>query len=279
MSIFKLKDIKQAAVYITPNFPSLTTKRYKITFIKLFWYLFSYSLAVVLILLTVLTLTPLKNALFIFNGDMLNTQKAQIQELEKRVTFLTTQLESMVSTNQRLKYAIMLGKSDTLDSTSAIYDSLRYFHNRKLKIGGDIYEAFINLLRRFFPDTVNDSNIFFLNPATGVITQFFDPAKGHFGIDYGLKSGTPVYASLGGLVIFSDYLINDGYVVMIQHDSNFITVYKHCSVLLKKAREYVNQGDLIALSGNSGINTTGPHLHFEIWSNGKPIDPLSVLTK
>ena len=65
---------------------------------------------------------------------------------------------------------------------------------------------------------------------------------------------------------------------MIQHDNNYLTIYKHCSSLIKKIRERVTQGELIALSGNTGKNTTGPHLNFEIWQNGKPIDPQKILS-
>ncbi len=279
MGIFKLSELKKATIYITPNFPSLTTRRYKIDLLRLFLYMFFYTLAVAIIVMLVFVFTPVKNIIFLFDNGELNAQKTQVVDLEKQVSFLTEQLESISSTNQRLKYAIMLAKSDSLDSTSAVYDSLRTFRNQKLKIGGDIYSAFINLFSKSGQEKDNSKREMFFAPSSGVILQGFDPSRGHFGIDYGLKTGSPVYASQGGLVIFADYLIDSGYVMMIQHDSNCISVYKHCSVLMKKAREYVNQGELIALSGNSGSNTTGPHLHFEIWQDGRPIDPLKVLIK
>ena len=97
------------------------------------------------------------------------------------------------------------------------------------------------------------------------------------GIDIVTQDGTPVYASAGGLVVFSDYTTKFGYVVIISHSYNYITIYKHCSSVLKKERDIVEQGELIALSGNSGTNSSGPHLHFEIWRDGLAIDPESVL--
>ena len=99
------------------------------------------------------------------------------------------------------------------------------------------------------------------------------------GIDFGVASGSPVYASAGGLIIFAEYTVESGYQIILQHDDNYLTIYKHCSSLIKRIRERVTQGELIALSGNSGKNTTGPHLHFEIWQNGKPIDPQKFLSK
>jgi murein DD-endopeptidase MepM/ murein hydrolase activator NlpD len=97
------------------------------------------------------------------------------------------------------------------------------------------------------------------------------------GLDYVVKAGTPVYATAGGFVIFSGYTIDDGYTIIISHNEEFISIYKHCSSLIKKQRERVEQGELIAISGNSGKLTTGPHLHFEIWENGKPVDPEKII--
>ncbi|HEY6907521.1 MAG TPA: M23 family metallopeptidase, partial [Ignavibacteriaceae bacterium] len=99
----------------------------------------------------------------------------------------------------------------------------------------------------------------------------------HMGIDFVIKTGTPVYATANGFVIFADYTTNDGYMIIIDHNNGYISVYKHCSVLLKRSRETVLQGETIALSGNTGEISTGPHLHFEIWKEGEPVDPKSVL--
>ena len=97
------------------------------------------------------------------------------------------------------------------------------------------------------------------------------------GLDFSVKSGAPVYASESGMVIFADFTAGDGYKIIIQHDGGYISVYKHCSVLMKKERDIVSRGELIALSGNSGENTSGAHLHFEIWKDGKPLNPKEIL--
>jgi murein DD-endopeptidase MepM/ murein hydrolase activator NlpD len=94
-----------------------------------------------------------------------------------------------------------------------------------------------------------------------------------------VKNGTPVFASAGGFVVFSGYTNNFGHIIILSHSDGYLSIYKHCSVILKKEREFVKQGDLIAQSGNSGLATTGPHLHFEIWHNGMPIDPETILIK
>jgi murein DD-endopeptidase MepM/ murein hydrolase activator NlpD len=99
------------------------------------------------------------------------------------------------------------------------------------------------------------------------------------GIDFVVKTGTPVYVSANGFIIFANYTVKDGNMIIVSHPGNYISVYKHCSSLLKKERETVVQGELIALSGNTGEITTGPHLHFEIWKEGKPINPITILIK
>ena len=118
---------------------------------------------------------------------------------------------------------------------------------------------------------------YFSKPADGFISRGFDPERGHMGIDFVIKTGTPVFAAANGYVIFADYTTKDGYMIILNHNNGYISVYKHCSVLLKRARETVLQGEVIALSGNTGEISTGPHLHFEIWKNGEPIDPKKVL--
>jgi len=117
------------------------------------------------------------------------------------------------------------------------------------------------------------SNILFFAPVKGVITSEFSLQQNHFGIDIVAASNEPVVAVADGTVTLSSWTIDTGYVIQIQHDDNLISVYKHNSQLLKKQGARVKAGETIAIIGNSGELTTGPHLHFELWYNGNPIDP------
>ena len=114
-----------------------------------------------------------------------------------------------------------------------------------------------------------------------MVTGFNQPSDARrlaiLGIDIVAKDGTPVFASAGGFVVFSDYTNDYGHIIILSHSDGYLSFYKHCSLILKKEREFVKQGELIAKSGNSGLATTGPHLHFEIWHNGKAVDPESLL--
>jgi lipoprotein NlpD len=109
--------------------------------------------------------------------------------------------------------------------------------------------------------------------ANGVITARFDESIRHYGIDLVAKQSANVSAVLSGVVIFSDWTMKTGYVIQVQHAGEFVSVYKHNSVLLKQQGDAVRVGEAIAVVGNTGEITTGPHLHFELWRGGKPVDP------
>lgn len=114
---------------------------------------------------------------------------------------------------------------------------------------------------------------FFVPPVSGDATAGFDLQKNHFGIDVAAPKNTAVKAAAGGTVISAGYTVETGYSIAIQHPNNVVTMYKHNSVLLKQTGTAVKAGEAIAIIGNSGENTTGPHLHFELWYKGRPVNP------
>ncbi len=114
---------------------------------------------------------------------------------------------------------------------------------------------------------------YFFSPISGIVTTDFNLKQEHFGIDIVSKQNEPVKAVADGTVIFADWTSDSGNVIAIQHRSNLISVYKHNSALMKKVGNIVNSGQVIAIIGNTGELTTGPHLHFEMWYNGHPINP------
>lgn len=115
--------------------------------------------------------------------------------------------------------------------------------------------------------------MFFLPSVSGETSSGFDLSKEHFGIDIVAPKNTAVKAAADGMVISSGYTVETGYSIVIQHPNNVVTMYKHNSVLLKKAGANVKAGEAIAIIGNSGEETSGPHLHFELWYRGRPVDP------
>jgi murein DD-endopeptidase MepM/ murein hydrolase activator NlpD len=113
----------------------------------------------------------------------------------------------------------------------------------------------------------------FFAPVKGAITDRFNVLKGHFAVDIVTTPNAVVSSTLGGTVVMAAWTSETGYVIQVQHRNNVISIYKHNAKLLKKTGEAVKAGEAIAIVGNSGELTTGPHLHFELWYNGYPVDP------
>ena len=116
------------------------------------------------------------------------------------------------------------------------------------------------------------------SPIQGQISSLFDPGQKHFGVDVPAKTNTPVKAISDGRVLFSEWTIDTGFVLIIEHSFNLISVYKHNSLGLSSQGDFVKAGQAIALSGNTGELSTGPHLHFELWNDGNPVDPLEYIS-
>lgn len=131
-------------------------------------------------------------------------------------------------------------------------------------------EAGINTL---VPRDVPLEQLFFMPPVSGDVTSGFDLSKSHFGIDVAAPKNTAVKSAADGVVISAGYTVETGYSIAIQHPNNVVTMYKHNSVLLRQEGSAVKAGEAIAIIGNSGENTTGPHLHFELWYKGRAVDP------
>lgn len=117
------------------------------------------------------------------------------------------------------------------------------------------------------------SNLFFFPPLKGVISSSFDPVKNHYATDIATNEGSVVHSVMEGTVLMASWTIETGYVIEIQHDNNLVSVYKHNRKLLKDVGDHVRTGEDIAIIGNSGeLYTSGPHLHFELWFKGKPLN-------
>ena len=115
--------------------------------------------------------------------------------------------------------------------------------------------------------------LFFYKPVNGMISSHYQADIHHFGVDIAAAPKASVLATLDGTVMYAGYDPNQGNVIQLQHKNGFVSVYKHNELLLKEPGEQVVAGEAIALVGNTGKLSTGPHLHFELWYNGKPVNP------
>lgn len=274
----KLKNIKSISLLIVPDHSGVKAKSHKLSIQKIAAIIIAYSFVVFFLSYLILAFTPLGSLMNVSGSSLSKDDIAQVKTLNERMIFLARELEKMKSTNEKLRYAIFLGDSTAVDSLTrpnSIKRGERSALQTKNKTGGDVFSVFKELF--FNKNILQVKETLFSKPVNGFISRGFEPDKGHFGIDFVVKTGTPVYAASGGYVVFADYTVRDGYIIIINSPGDYVTVYKHCSALMKKSRDIVNEGELIALTGNTGEITTGPHLHFEIWKNGQPINPKTLL--
>jgi murein DD-endopeptidase MepM/ murein hydrolase activator NlpD len=123
----------------------------------------------------------------------------------------------------------------------------------------------------------NKVNTVFFAPLTGNISQDFDATSKHFAVDIIAQTGTPIKAIAEGTVIFSGWSAEAGYVIILKHNKEYISVYKHNGNLLKEQGDFVKSGEVIASVGSTGELSTGPHLHFELWKGGYAINPTNLI--
>ena len=123
------------------------------------------------------------------------------------------------------------------------------------------------------PEKVPTDGVFFYKPVNGTVSAHYEAAIRHYGVDLVAKERESVLATLDGTVVYAGFDSNQGNVIQLQHKNGFISVYKHNALLLKEVGDIVQAGEAIALVGNTGKLSTGPHLHFALWYKGNPVNP------
>ena len=114
-------------------------------------------------------------------------------------------------------------------------------------------------------------------PVKGGLSSVFDVDTKHYGVDIVIPENSPVHSISEGIVVFSEWTSATGFVIIIEHLNGLTSIYKHNSSIVKNQGDRVDTGEIIAFSGNTGSLTTGPHLHFELWHQGEPVDPQSYI--
>ncbi|HZX62629.1 MAG TPA: M23 family metallopeptidase [Bacteroidales bacterium] len=241
------------------------------------------TLTIILIILTsiLIAFTPLRE--YIPGYTNVGLQK-KLYELQIKTDSIENGLEKRNRFIQNMK-DVMNGKDLSTDVPLS-KDTLHKYNNIKLKKSPEdsLLRAEVenqgkyNLYR--FGNSENErqknesiGKVLFFVPLKGVITNEFNPSQNHYGIDIVSKQNEAIKCVLDGTVILSNWTLETGYTIAIQHQQNIVSVYKHNSALLKKEGEFVKAGEPIAIIGQTGELTTGPHLHFELWSDGNPVNP------
>ena len=122
-------------------------------------------------------------------------------------------------------------------------------------------------------NTISLVDQLFFVPINGLVTNHFNADKNHYGVDVVAQADAVIKATADGTVVFADWSYEGGYVIGIQHHSNILSVYKHNATIMCREGDMVKAGDAIAVLGGGGSTSTGPHLHFELWFKGTPLNP------
>jgi len=128
-----------------------------------------------------------------------------------------------------------------------------------------------------FESATTATNFVLFPPAKGIISEPYNVKNKHYAVDLVVAKNTPIRATADGAVIFAEWTADTGYVVILEHSQGLISAYKHNASLTKKQGDLVKAGEVIATSGNTGDLSTGPHLHFELWNDGYPINPTNFI--
>lgn len=268
------KSLENFSVIIFQEGKSTDAKSFRFNGRKLIVYILLYSLFVALFGFYFIYSTPLERIFLPSWLKKTTLEEQQYEELGNKLIYLAKEVERLKTTNINLKKAIQLGDSTLLKNS----EKSKKVNGQKKTIPAEgnllfIVQKFLNK----FLEEMHQGDIYFIRPIKGFVSRDYKPDQGHRGLDFVTKENTPVYASAGGYVVFANFTPQYGFVIIINHTNGYVSKYKHCSVLIKSEGDTVKQGELIALSGNSGTDTSGPHLHFEIWKDGSPIDPRKVL--
>lgn len=208
--------------------------------------------------------------------------------LKKKATELTYQTDSLqqkLFINQQYLASIKKVLTGDVKSSSINKDSIMEVVQREINEAGFNPSKEDSILRekvqqedKYNPlSSKEEANFVLFPPVKGTISDDYNPEKKHFAIDIITIKNSPVKATADGTVIFAEWTVETGYVIIIKHGFNLISVYKHNASLTKKQGDLVKAGEVIAITGNTGELTTGPHLHFELWSDGYPINPSNFI--
>jgi len=221
------------------------------------------------------------NTFFVYGGKNIERDQylallTQVDELQQE---LNNQEKYLANFKKSMAGEIIVDSADLKKPTHKIEPDekkLLYRHPTETQLrqefeGGESDLTSLN-------ETEDIQSLLLFQPLDGVVSRGFKAKEKHYGVDIVAKKNEPIKSIADGTVIFASWTQDSGYVIGIQHKNQLVSYYKHNAILHKEVGDIVKAGDIIAVIGNSGEYTDGPHLHFELWYNGTPIDPANFIS-
>lgn len=251
----------------------------KLTRLNVFVLASSISIFLVIATTIIIAFTPLREYIPGYSSTALKKQATEL-------TFKTDSLQQIMALNDRYYGSIKKVLQGDLSVASFNKDSI--IQAVKLEIDAvdlrPIQED--SILRdkvdkedkyNLFESATSGTNFVLFPPVNGTISESYNLKIKHYAVDIVVPKNTPIKATADGSVIFAEWTAQTGYVIILEHRQGLISVYKHNGSLIKSQGDLVKAGEVIATSGNTGEFTTGPHLHFELWNDGYPINPTNFI--
>lgn len=269
----KLQNRYRLIIYNDTSFQTVWSTH--LTRINVFLILGLGSIFLVAITVLIIALTPVKELIpgypsgnmretIVRNAIMVDSLEAQLVMRDQYFNTIKTLIDGDIPADQQ-SHVDTTFKPIELTAENYNHDSI--FEQRLLE-----EQIGLSMIQEDDKST-SLANIHFFSPMKGMLTQGFDKKTSHYAVDLVGLANSRISAILDGTVIFASWTVETGYVMYIQHANNLVSVYKHNSELLKKVGDIVKAGEAVALMGNTGELSTGPHLHFEMWYNGVALNP------
>ncbi len=246
---------------------------FRLSQLSVFIYICLFALILITLTSTIIILTPIRNYLPGLDIELrkeILQNALKVDSLEKELaeqSFYLENISTILSGNMTID---SIEHGDTISYQKANFDIAR--SERESTYMQRFEEEEKYSLTALNPDS-EQPEFFFYKPLNGIISSSFNTEKSHFGIDLTAKPQENVLATLDGTVVYIGFDPKFGNVISLQHENDFISIYKHNHVLLKKTGDRVITGEAIAIMGNTGELSTGIHLHFELWYKGEPVNP------
>ncbi len=269
----KLRNRYRLIIYNDTTFQSVWT--IKLSRLKVFTFTSLFTAILVALVILLIVYTPLKEyipgypkkeyrQMLINNAILVDSLEAQIVQRDVFFEKIKTIIEGEIPNDP----------VQNLESTIAPGDIKFQEFNHDSLFQDKLMEEQLSLsLKSNGSNNTSLNNVHFFIPVKGLVSDKFNSSAQHFGADIVAEANARISSVLDGTVLFSGWTLETGYVIYIQHNFNLVSVYKHNAELLKSMGDVVKAGEAIAIIGNSGELSTGPHLHFELWHNGIALNP------
>lgn len=251
----------------------------KLTLMNVFVVLTIGTVLIITITTYIIAFTPLREFIPGYASNKLKKDATELALKSDSLTFAMKKNEAYIASIKKvltgdLDYAQL--NKDSILATKVEVPSAQELQpsNADLKLRDEVAEEDKYNL---FEKAQSKVSIVLFPPVKGPITEKFNLKEKHFAVDIALPKNTPIKAILNGTIIFADWTPTTGNVIVLRHNNGFISVYKHAASLTKSQGDVVKTGEVIALAGSTGQESTGIHLHFELWKDGYPIDPTQFI--